>query len=109
MWLGAASILSVGFVFVKRELHFVDMPKAGIAVAILLGLVAIAGGWLGSRPLMIVAAGGFGCAAIVQVVAQTAGASLANGSNGSTLGLWIGLAAGLLALGLTPQATDTRS
>jgi hypothetical protein len=106
VWLGIVSILSVGFVFIKRELHFVDMPKAGIAVAIVLGLMAIAGGWLASRVLTAVAGGGFLAAAIIQVVAQTAGESLANGSNGSTLGLWLGLGAALLALGLTPRPSE---
>jgi hypothetical protein len=107
MWLGAASLLSLLFLLIKRELHFVEIPKAGIPVAIVLGVVAIAGGWLGSRVLTVVAGIGFAAAAILQVILQTAGSSLANGSNGSTLGLWLGLGVGLLAVGLTrePQST----
>ena len=45
MWLGAVSLASLLFLAVKRELHFVDIPKAGIPVAIVFGLMALAGGW----------------------------------------------------------------
>ncbi|HZM80890.1 MAG TPA: hypothetical protein VFC19_34640 [Candidatus Limnocylindrales bacterium] len=100
MWLGAASLLSLLFLVIKRELHFVDVPKAGVPVAIVLGLVAVAGGSLANRVLVVLAGIGFLAAAAGQVVLQTAGSSLADGSSGSTCGFWLGLGAGLLALGL---------
>lgn len=99
--LGAVSLLSLLFLVIKRELHFVEIPKTGIAVAIVLGLLAIAGGWLANRLLVTAAGAGFLIAAALQVILQTAGSSLANGSNGSTMGLWLGLGAGLLAIGLS--------
>lgn len=101
MGLGAVSLLSLLFLVVKGELHFVEVSKAAVPVAIVLGLTAIAGGWLSSRVLVVLAGIGFLAAAAGQVVLQTAGASLANGTNGSTMGFWLGLGAGLLALGLT--------
>ncbi|HCT76609.1 MAG TPA: hypothetical protein DGT23_08475 [Micromonosporaceae bacterium] len=100
--LGLVSILTVVFVWVRGEVHFVQMPKAGIAVAIIGGLLAVAAGWLGKRMLAGIAGGLFLLAAAAQVMLQTAGSSLANGSNGSTFGLWLGLGAGLVALALTP-------
>jgi hypothetical protein len=104
IWLGVASLASLIFLVLKRELHFVLIPKPGIAVAVVLGLLAMLGGWLSNRVLVLVAAIGFLAAAVAQVVLQTQGASLAANSNGSTLGLWLGLGFGLLAIGLTrPQ------
>lgn len=103
IWLGVGALLSLVFRVVKRELHFVDIPDAGIAVAVVFGLLAIAGGWLANRLLTVLAGVGFLLAAIVQVVLQTSGNSLADGSNGSTFGLWLGFGFGLLALALTPQ------
>jgi hypothetical protein len=101
MWLGAASLLSLLFLVIKRELHFVEIPKAGVAVVIVLGMVALAGGWLANRALTVAAGIGFLAAAAMQVILQTAGSSYVNGSNGSTMGLWLGLGAGLTAVGLT--------
>lgn len=101
--LGVASLASLAFLVVKRELHFVQMPGAGIGVAVLLGLVAISGGWLASRTLTLIAGAGFVVAAVAQLVLHTNGSSWADGSNGSTFGLWLGLGFGLLALALTPR------
>ncbi|HZM80628.1 MAG TPA: hypothetical protein VFC19_33315 [Candidatus Limnocylindrales bacterium] len=101
MWLGAISLGSLLFLVLKRELHFLEMPKAGIAVAIVFGLMALAGGWLASRAVAAAAGIGFLAAAVSQVILQTAGSSYANGSNGSTMGLWLGLGAALVAIGLS--------
>ncbi|WP_117208114.1 Rv1678 family membrane protein [Allorhizocola rhizosphaerae] len=101
VWLGVASPASLIFLVLKRELHFVLIPQAGIAVAIVLGLLAIAGGWLRVRAVVLLAGAGFLAAAIAQVVLQTNGSSLATNSNGSTFGLWLGLGFGLLAVALT--------
>lgn len=107
MWLGAASLLSLVFVVVTGELRFVAISGAAIPVAIVLGLVAIAGGRLSSRVLVLLAGIGFLAAAVGQVVLQTAGTSLANGTNGSTMGFWLGLGTGLLALGLVRAREET--
>jgi hypothetical protein len=106
LWLGAGSLLSLVFLLPLRELKFLLMPEAGIAVAVVLGLLAIAGGWLGNKALTLAAGAGFLLAAVAQVVLQTVGSSLATRSNGSTFGLWLGLGAGLVALALTPQPVD---
>lgn len=109
--LGAASIASVVFALAERELHFIALPTPAIVVTLVLGATAIAAGWLASRALVLVAATGFLAAAVTQVATQTAGASIANGSNGSTAGLWLGLGVGLLAAGLTrdPQQQSSGS
>jgi len=103
IWLGVGALLSLVFLVLKRELHFVDIPDAGIPVVVVLGLLAIAGGRLANRALTVVAGAGFLLAAIVQLILHANGNSLANGSNGSTFGLWLGLGFGLLALAVTPQ------
>jgi hypothetical protein len=108
IWLGMGALLSLVFLVVKRELHFVQIPDAGIAVVVVLGPLAIAGGWLASRALTLIAGAGFLLAAIVQLILHTNGNSLASGSNGSTFGLWLGLGFGLLALAVTrQQSTDS--
>lgn len=104
VWLGVASILSIAYVWVKGELHWVQMPKAGIPVALVLGLLAVAGGRLGNRLLVLLAGIGFLAAALVQLVLHTDQAELAEGSNGSTLGLWLGLGFGLLSLVLVKKS-----
>lgn len=101
MWLGAVSLVSLLFLVIKRELHFVEIPKSGVPVAIVFGLMALAGGWLANRAMTVAAGGGFLAAAVLQVVLQSVGSSYANGSNGSTMGLWLGLGAALVAVGLT--------
>lgn len=106
MWLGLASLASLIFLLVKRELHFVQMPTAGIPVAVLFGAAAIAGGWLANRALTLIAGAGFLAAAVTQLVLHTNGSSLADRSNGSTFGLWLGLGAGLVALALTPEVRN---
>ncbi len=108
IWLGLASLASLIFLATKREVHFVQIPKAGIAVAIVFGLAAIAGGLMASRALTLIAGAGFFAAAIAQLVLQTNASSLADGSNGSTFGLWLGLGIGLVALALTRQPNHTR-
>lgn len=103
MWLGAAAIASLVFLFPLRELKFLLLPDVAIPVLIGFGLVAVVAGWLRSKLLTFVAGGGFGLAAVVYLVLQTNGDPLVKDSNGSTFSLLLGLGVGLLALALTPR------
>jgi hypothetical protein len=71
--------------------------------AIVLGLLAIAAGWLAERTLMIAAGVAFLVAATVQLVLLAGGSSGFLGGNASTFSLWLGLGAGLIAIGLVPR------
>jgi hypothetical protein len=103
MWLGAAAIASLVFLFPLRELQLVAIPDAAIPVLIVAGLLAIAAGWLGIRALTVVAGAGLLLAAIGHLILHTIGAPLANDSNGSTFGLLLGLGSGLVALALVSR------
>jgi hypothetical protein len=104
--LGSVSVVSALFYFVSGTFQFVWLPGAGAAVAVVLGLLASAAGWLGSRLLTLVAGGAFLLAAIVLMVLLVRGGFLIG--NGSAFSLWLGLGVGLVVLGLTP-ATDGRN
>jgi hypothetical protein len=100
--LGVASLVSLVFLVVGGAFGFVTIRSWGIVVAVLLGLLAVAGGWTGRRTLTVVAGAGFVAAAVVQVVGW-AGESNVLGGDGSTVSLWLGLGVGLLAVGLAPR------
>jgi hypothetical protein len=101
--LGAVSIMSAAFVFVHGTFQLVQIGTVGLVVAIVLGLLAIAAGWLAERTLMIAAGVGFLLAATVQLVLLAGGGSGFLGGNASTFSLWLGLGAGLIAVGLVPR------
>jgi len=101
--LGAVSIVSAGFVFVHGTFQLVQIGAAGLVVALVLGLLAIVAGWLDERILMLAAGVGFLLAATVQLVLLAGGRSGFLGGNASTFSLWLGLGAGLIAIGLVPR------
>jgi hypothetical protein len=77
----------------------------GALVTLALGALALVGGWLRARWLVLVAAVGFGGCAI-QVLAQFGRSSNALGGRGGNLGLFIALAVGLAVLALTPTVDE---
>jgi hypothetical protein len=101
--LGAVSIMSAAFVFVHGTFQLVQIGTVGLVVALVLGLLAIAAGLLAERTLMIAAGVGFLLAATVQLVLLGGGGSGFLGGNASTFSLWLGLGAGLIAIGLVPR------
>jgi uncharacterized membrane protein len=101
--LGLVSIMSAAFVFVHGTFQLVQIGTVGLVVALVLGLLAIAAGLLAERTLMIAAGVGFLLAATVQLVLLAGGGSGFLGGNASTFSLWLGLGAGLIAIGLVPR------
>jgi hypothetical protein len=104
--LGAAAIVSAGFFFIQRgDLSLVRVENAAaVAVALGLGALAVLGGWLGRRSLTVAAGAGFAVATAIQLV-QLGRDTNWFGGTGSTFSFWLGLAVGLLAVGLTPRTT----
>jgi len=97
--LGAAALAALLFIPVHGIFEFVEIRQAGIAITAAIGVLAMMAGVIGQRLITAVAGGAFLLAALVQLVTLDAGNPL--GGNGSTVALWLGLGAGLLAIGLT--------
>jgi len=100
--LGAASLISAGFVVVRGDFEFVQVRGWGVAVALVLGILALVAGWT-ARPAL---AGGTGVAFLVAAVGQVVAESLATtwlGGDGSTASLWLGLGFGLLTVAGAPR------
>jgi hypothetical protein len=108
MVLGVVSIVSAVFVFVHGTFQLVQLGAIGLVVAVVLGLLAVAAGWLNEPTLMLSAGCGFLLAAAVQLVILAGGSSGFLGGNPSTFSLWLGLGVGLIAVGLAavPGATE---
>jgi hypothetical protein len=106
--LGLVSVVSAVFVFVRGTFQLVQIGAAGLVVALVLGLLAVVGGWLDERTLMLAAGGGFLIAAAVQLVLLEGGSSGFLGGNASTFSLWLALGVGLIAVGVAavPEATE---
>jgi len=83
------------------QYRLVQLRGWGLVVLLVLGVVAVAGAWLGRRELVAAAGAGFGVAAVVQLVQPGHSTNWLRG-DGSTLSLFLGFAVGLLVLGLTP-------
>lgn len=101
--LGVVSIMSAAFVFVHGTLQLVQIGTVGLVVALVLGLLAIAAGLLAERTLMIADGVGFLLAATAQLMLLAGGGGAFLGGNASTFSLWLGLGAGLIAIGLVPR------
>lgn len=106
--LGLVSVVSAVFVFVHGTFQLVQIGAAGLVVALVLGLLAVVGGWLDERTLMLAAGAGFLIAAVVQLVLLEGGSSGFLGGNASTFSLWLALGVGLIAVGMAavPEATE---
>jgi hypothetical protein len=100
MVLGAVSIISAAFVFVRGTFPLVQIGAAGLVVALVLGLLAVVAGWFNERTLMLAAGAGFLLAAAVQLILLAGGSGCPLGGNASTFSLWLGLGVGLIAIGM---------
>jgi hypothetical protein len=100
--LGVASVASAIFLFVRGDFEFVQVRGWGVAVALVLGLLAVAGGRWHRRALSSVAGAGFLVAAAGQVAGWAAGANVLGG-DGSTASLWLGLGVGILIAAHAPR------
>jgi hypothetical protein len=101
--LGAVSIMSAGFMFMRGTFQLVQIGAIGLVVSLVLGLLAIAAGLLAERTLMLAAGAGFLLAAVAQLVMLSGGSSGFLGGNASTFSLWLALGVGLIALGMVPR------
>jgi hypothetical protein len=101
--LGLVSIISAAFLFVHGTFQLIQIGAVGLVVAIVLGLLAIASGLLAERMLMIAAGVGFWVAGAAQLALLAGGSSGFLGGNASTFSLWLGLGAGLIAIGSVPR------
>ena len=107
--LGVAALLGSLFAFSTggaAPVDLIDVRGAGLFVIVALGVIAVLGGVLGLRVLVIVAGAGFVAAAVIQLL-QVGQAVNWLGGNGSTLALMGGLGLGMLAVGLTPRPLST--
>ena len=105
--LGVASVASVLFSFVRGPFQFLWLPPVGVAIAVGLGLLACAAGWLGSRTLTLAAGAAFLLAAVVLMVLLLRGGFLIG--NASGFSLWLGLGVGLIVVALNaPSRATTR-
>jgi hypothetical protein len=102
MWLGVASLASAVFAAISGTFDFVQVRGWGIAVAVVLGGLALVAGWVARPALAALAGAGFLAAAVVQVVLWAAGGNFLRG-DGSTVSLWLGLGVGLLVTGLADR------
>ena len=103
MVLGLVSIISAAFLFVHGTFQLVQIGAVGLVVAIVLGLLAIAAGLLAERTLMIAGGVAFLLAGAAQLALLAGGTSGFLGGNASTFSLWLGLGAGLIAIGSVPR------
>ncbi|QHK19772.1 hypothetical protein GU243_08565 [Pseudarthrobacter psychrotolerans] len=107
--LGAAALLGSLFALSTggpAPLDLIHVRGAGLIVIVALGVIAVLGGVLGLRVLVIVAGTAFVAAAVIQLL-QAGQEVNWLGGNGSTLALMGGLGFGLLAVGLTPRPLST--
>ena len=100
MLLGAVAVLSPIFrLSTSSNNNFVSMGNGAIVVALLLGLLALAGGYTSQSVLVVAAGAGFGLAALVQLVQLPLSSNWLGGS-GSTFSLFLAFSIGLLAVGI---------
>jgi hypothetical protein len=106
--LGAASVLSGALAFANDEWEFIRIHGGAALVAVVLGVLAGAAGWLANRRLTLTAGVLFLLASAVLLVllALHGNGGFLDGS-ASTFSLWLGLGIGLVVLGLTPRDTTT--
>lgn len=105
--LGLASVASLVFAFEGLdEFRFIAIGGPSIAVALGLGALAVAAGLTGVRILALLAGLGFAAAALLQLIAAANGERWLQ-ADLATMSFWLGLAVGLLLVGLSPKTTAT--
>lgn len=99
--LGAAAAASPLLGVADRPpLRLIAFGVGAVLVALVLGALAVAGGIFSRRPLVLLAGAGFAAAATLLVVQLSLGITNTLGGDGSTFGVFLGFAVGLLAIGL---------
>jgi hypothetical protein len=101
--LGVASVVSAGVGLLHGTFGFVHFGSGGFVVALVVGVVAAAGGWYGQRMLVLAAGAAFLLATVVQAALIGRPGNVLGG-NGSTVSLWLGLGVGLLVLATAPRS-----
>jgi hypothetical protein len=108
--LGVLALAVAAASAVGGELNF-RIRGVGLVVTLALGGLAIAAGWLALRPLALLAGIGFLAAAAVQIIQLGGEAGAVEhgvlGGNASTFAVWLGLGAGLIAVGAQSRLTGT--
>lgn len=107
--LGVCALAGGLFGWLTREsppIDFALVRGATLAVLASLGVVAVLGGVLRRRALVLLAGAGLALAALLQLL-QLGGSTNWLDGNGSTLSLMGGFGLGLLAVGLPPHDPTT--
>ena len=101
--LGAVGVVSPVFALsTSSNNNFVLVRDASLVVLVILGACAVIGGATALRPLVLVAGAGYAVATVLQLVQFGRSTNWLNG-NGSTFALLLGLAVGLLVVGLSSR------
>jgi hypothetical protein len=95
----------------RTPLRLIAFDMGAVLVTLILAAIAVVGGFLRLQPLIVLAGAGFGAAATLLVVELSLGDTNTLGGDGSTVGLFLGFAVGLLAVGLVrvPASTIERA
>jgi hypothetical protein len=104
--LGATGVLCTVFVFFVGPFKLVPLNWGAVALAgLVLSAFAVVAGFSGRRGLMLLAGALFLAGVVVALVLLIVGAGGFLRVSVGGISLWIGLGAGLAALGLTPDRT----
>jgi hypothetical protein len=93
----------------RSPLKLITFGLGAVIVALLLGAVAVTGGLLSKRALVVLAGAGFAAAAVLLVVQLSLGNSNTLGGDGSTVGIFLAFAVGLLPVGLAKELPTNES
>ena len=105
--LGATAVLCTVFVLFGGPFKLVPLSWGAMAVVgLVLGAFAVVAGFSGRRGLILLAGGLFLAGVVVSLVLLIVGTGGFLRVSVGGLSLWIGLGAGLAALGLTPDRSQ---
>ncbi len=93
----------------RPPLKLIAFGLGAVLVALVLGALAVAGGLLSQRALVVIAGAGFAAAAALLVLQLSLGSSNPIGGDGSTVGIFLAFAVGLLPVGLARVPTNESS
>ena len=93
----------------RPPLKLIAFGLGAVLVALLLGALAVVGGLLSKRVLVVLAGTGFAAAAVLLVVQLSLGFSNTLGGDGSTVGIFLAFAVGLLPVGLAREVPTNES
>lgn len=84
--------------------RFIALDWKGTLILLAMAALAVVGGLLAMRALILLAGAAFVAAAVAQLVQLAWAEANLFGGNGSTMALLLGFGAGLLAVGLAPAS-----